>query len=196
MKRLAYLTVSSPITIKGLFTKPLKFVIQIFTGAPEEHITHSVDGTIPNVAGEGMVYMIFAKWMKRYDINGARIHCYELIDDATDEQILAIKTRDKLDEGKPYGAIDAAFTANILESIIAFVKRIIFFFDKPSEKEIKKTLKAAEAHANKSVVCSCQNAHGLYDAKILPDIQWWLMSPTDLVKAMKKSGKFTKRRIN
>ena len=35
MKRLAYLTVSSPITLKGLLTKPLKFVIQIVTGAPE-----------------------------------------------------------------------------------------------------------------------------------------------------------------
>ena len=94
MKRLAYLTVSSPITIKGLFTKPLKFVIQIVTGAPEEHIAHCIDGTVVNVSGKGLEYIPFDEWMKHNSGLGQRIHCYELIDDATDEQIAIIKKRD------------------------------------------------------------------------------------------------------
>jgi hypothetical protein len=117
MKRLAYLTVASPITFKGLFTKPLKFVIQIFTGAPEEHFAHCIDGTVCNVSGEGLKYIPLDEWMKRYNILGARIHCYELIEDATDEQILAIKTRDKLDKDKPFGAVMAGLTADIAYNI-------------------------------------------------------------------------------
>jgi len=167
MKRLAYLTVASPVTLKGVFTKPLKFVIQIFTAAPEEHIAHCIDGIVCNVSGEGLEYMLFEEWMERYGVNGARIHALELINDATDEQIKAIKAQDKKDEGKKYDALAAAFSA--LDNV----------YDIKSE----------------GIYCSHQCENGAVAAGILPSSKDQ-SSPAELKSRMLKSGKFTRRRIN
>jgi hypothetical protein len=167
MKRLVYLTVASPITLKGVFIKPLKFVIQIFTAAPEEHIAHCIDGVVCNVSGEGLRYIPFKDWMEHYKVNGARIHALELIDDATDEQIEAIKAQDRKDEGKKYDALAAAFSA--LDNV----------YDIKSE----------------GIYCSHQCDNGVVAAGILPSSKDQ-SSPTELKSRMLKSGKFTRRRIN
>jgi hypothetical protein len=167
MKRLAYLTVSSPITLKGLLTKPLKFVIQIVTGAPEEHIAHCIDGTVVNVSGKGLEYIPFDEWMKHNSGLGQRIHCYELIDDATDEQIAIIKKRDSKDVGKKYDALAATLSA--LDNLYNI--------------------------QSNGVYCSHQCEIGLMEAGILAFSEDQ-SSPSELVSRMTKSGKFKKRRIN
>jgi hypothetical protein len=178
MKRLAYLTVASPVTLKGVFTKPLKFVIQIFTAAPEEHIAHCIDGVVCNVSGEGLRYIPFEKWMERYGVNGARIHAIEPIEEPTQEQINAIIEVNKSDKGKPYGAIAAGLSANVVEFVYGL-------------------LNLSSKNRDKTIFCSGNCAKGAVGAGyLLSDFKWWRASPIDLRKALLKTGKFTRRRIN
>jgi hypothetical protein len=178
MKRLAYLTVASPVTLKGVFTKPLKFVIQIFTAAPEEHIAHCIDGVVCNVSGEGLEYIPFIGWMERYGVNRARIHAIEPIEEPTQEQIDAIMKVNKEDEGKPYGAIRAGLSANVMEFIYGL-------------------LNLSSKNKDKTIFCSGNCAKGNVAAGYLSsDFKWWRASPVDLRKALLKTGKFTRRRIN
>ena len=167
LKRLTYLTVASPLTLKSIFTKPLKFIIQIFTAAPEEHFAHCIDGIVCNVSGKGLEYIPFEEWMKHYVVNGARIHALELINDATDEQIEAIKAQDKKDEGKKYDALAAALSA----------------------------LDNVRNNEGNGIYCSHQCENGVVAAGILPSSKDQ-SSPSELRSRMLKSGKFTERRIN
>ena len=70
------LTVSSPFRFKTLFTKPLKYVIQIFTADATEHIATHSKGFVMNISGVNFRKMTFDDWMAEYAINGAKIHAY------------------------------------------------------------------------------------------------------------------------
>jgi len=188
MKRLAYLTVASPITLKGVFTKPLKFVIQIFTAAPEEHIAHCIDGVVCNVSGKGLEYIPFEKWMERYEVNRARIHAIEPIEEPTQEQINAIIEVNKSDKGKPYGAFRAGVSANIMEFIYVLIDVVCRLFGFENKNDLNR---------DKTIFCSGNCAKGAVAAGYLQsDFKWWRASPIDLRKVQLKSGKFTRRRID
>ena len=76
-KQIAILFVSSPFRFKTLFTKPLKYVIQLFTADATEHAATYSKGLVMNMSGKGFEQIPFDEWIKHYAINGAKIHIYE-----------------------------------------------------------------------------------------------------------------------
>ena len=63
MENNSILTVSSPFRFKTLFTKPLKYIIQIFTADATEHIATYSKGCVMNISGVGFRKMTFDDWM-------------------------------------------------------------------------------------------------------------------------------------
>ena len=174
MQNNSILTVSSPFRFKTLFTKPLKYVIQIFTGDNTEHIAGYSYGFVLNTSGEGFKRIIFDEWMNHYAINDAEIHEYYPPIPFTKEQEDKMIEFDNLCV-QSYGAIDAAIT--VLDEIKPIRKLLIKLGYKP-----------------KGIVCSQQRFLAFCYAGIFPH-QDDTLSPAELKKKLLKAG-WTKRRVN
>lgn len=172
MKNNSVLTVSSPFRFKTLFTKPLKYIIQIFTGDATEHAAGYSDGHVLDMSGKyNFKKFTIKQWLKYYGINDARIHIYEPKVPFTRSQVIKMNKYDKSCVGVKYDAFDAAFSA--LDEI----------------KQIRNL-----DYKAKGLFCSQQkfNAYvaGLVFTKTKDKI-----SPAELKQILMKSGLFTKRRI-
>lgn len=111
MQNNSILTVSSPFRFKTLFTKPLKYVIQIFTGDATEHAATYSKGLVMNMSGKGFERMPFEDWMKEYAVNGAKIHIYEAPKEFEKWQENKMEWFDFDCEELEYDAIYAMFSA-------------------------------------------------------------------------------------
>ncbi|MFT6151376.1 MAG: hypothetical protein ACJAY9_000765 [Flavobacteriales bacterium] len=171
MKNNSVLTVSSPFRFRTLFTKPLKYIIQIFTWDPTEHAAGYYAGHVMNMSGDGFEKFTIRKWMKNYAISDAKIHIYEPISPFTKAQISKIKKYNKSCISLKYDALDAAFSA--LDEI----------------KQIRSL-----DYKSKGLFCSQQVFNGFVAAGIFPK-QKDKVSPAELKQILIKSGLFTKRRI-
>jgi len=168
------LTVSSPFRLKTLFTKPLKYVIQIFTRDETEHAAGYSYGLVLNTSGEGFRKIPFDKWMKHYAINDAEIREYYPPIPFTKEQEGKMMEFDNLCV-QNYGAIDAVIT--VLDDIKPIREFLIKLNYKP-----------------KGILCSQQRFLALCYAGIFP-YQDNTLSPAELKKKLLKAG-WIKRRVN
>jgi hypothetical protein len=175
MQNNSILTVSSPFRFKTLFTKPLKYVIQIFTGDATEHIAGYSYGLVLNTSGEGFKRIIFDEWMKYYAINDAEIHEYYPPIPFTKEQENKMTEYDNFCTHFGYGAFDAAIT--VIDEI----------------KPVRQLLKEID-YKPKGILCSQQRFLALCYAGIFPS-QDDTLSPAELKKKLLKAG-WKKRRVN
>jgi hypothetical protein len=168
MQDFSILTVSSPFSFKTLFTKPLKYVIQIFTGDASEHAAKYQKGFVMNVSAKGFEKIPFDKWMERYSVNGAKIHEYILPYRLTPHQEELINAFDNKCLDKNYD-VPAAMLSVFDE--IKFIRILIKRFRK---KE-------------KGIFCSQQAFSSLVAGGIFPP-QQDLVSPSELKKMLIKKG--------
>jgi hypothetical protein len=111
MQNNSVLTVSSPFRFKTLFTKPLKYVIQLFTADATEHAATYSKGLVMNMSGKGFEQIPFKNWMEEYAINGAKIHIYESPKEFEKWQENKMEWFDIGCLGLEYDAIYAAYSA-------------------------------------------------------------------------------------
>lgn len=71
------LFVSSPFRLKTLFTKPLKYVIQLATNSNIEHAARYSKGKVLDVSVDGVMFVGLEEWIKDHSTNGAKIHYIE-----------------------------------------------------------------------------------------------------------------------
>jgi hypothetical protein len=177
MQNNSILTVSSPFRFKTLFTKPLKYVIQIFTWDKSEHVAGYCKGIVSNTSGEGFKRIDFDKWMEQYAINDAIIHEYYPPTPFTKEQEDKMIEFDDLciKAGKDYGAVDAIIT--VLDEIKPIRELLIKLGYKP-----------------RGILCSQQRFVALCYAGIFP-YQDDTLSPAELKQKLLKAG-WKVRRVN
>lgn len=110
-REIAALFVSSPLRLKTLFTKPLKFVIQLFTDSSIEHAASYCKGLVLNMSGKGGELMKFEDWIKEFAVNGAKIHCIEATINMPPNVVDKLYSYNQSCIGKKYDAIAAAYSA-------------------------------------------------------------------------------------
>lgn len=172
--KISILFVSSPFRFKTLFTKPLKYIIQIATGNSAEHAASYCDDYVLNVGGKGIELIKYEDWIKEFAINGAKIHCIELINSPNNICVEDLSKYNKSCIGKKYDTIGA----------------IISPFD--NIKLIRNL-----DHNSNSLICSEQALNGLVRIGLL-DKQKDTPTPIELKKILLKSPNFCNkwRRLN
>jgi hypothetical protein len=81
----------SRFSFKGLFTKPLHYLIQMVTGSRIEHVCMYLDGQIYQITGAGIQIFTIENWFKEYVKEEAIIYKNEFKNDFTQTQIDAMK---------------------------------------------------------------------------------------------------------
>ncbi len=165
------LTVSSPFRFKTLFTKPLKYIIQIFTNDATEHAASYCEGLVMNMSGKGFEKISFDDWMKEYAVNGAKIHNYECSQKFEKWQKDKMKDFDNDCIGLEYDAIYAIYS------------------DLDTLKEINRL-----DYKSKGAFCSQQCFDRLVHGEIFED-QINKVTPAELKKKLLKAD-WKKWRIN
>ncbi len=165
------ITVSSPFRFKTLFTKPLKYVIQLFTADATEHVASYCDDLVMNISGKGFEKVPFDLWMKKYAVNGAKIHEYSPSIPFTSAEDIAMRKFNDQCSGSKYNPVYATY------SFLDDIKQIRNNWYRP-----------------KGAICSQQRFDCLVAAGIFPP-QEDKLTPAELKKKLLKSG-WKKRRVN
>lgn len=119
----SYVFCASNFELKTLFTKPLRYVIQAFTGGKEEHVAQIVgQGLIADSTGDGVRVKTIDEWLKDhvigYDMN---LYAYEPLQALTEGQKKKLLQFWRASEGQDYNALLAAFS--VLDKL-PFFRRI------------------------------------------------------------------------
>lgn len=172
-KEIGALFLSSPLRFKTLFTKPLKFIIQLFTGSSIEHAASYCKGQVLNMSGNGGEMISFDQWMKEYAVNDAKVHFIGKRF-STEKMANKLLAYNQSCVGKKYDAIAAAYSA------IDEIKQV---------RELD--------YQAKGTFCSQQAFDGFVEIGLFPK-QQDMVSPAELKSKLIKSTSFENewRRIN
>ena len=107
----ATLFVSSPFRLKTLFTKPLKYIIQLFTGSKLEHSASYCYGYVLNMGGEGGEMFNLERWIEHFAVNGAKIYCINPKPLFSDLEVSKLNHYNLSCVGQKYDALGAGFSA-------------------------------------------------------------------------------------
>jgi len=172
--KISVLFVSSPFRFKTLFTKPLKYIIQIATSSSVEHVASYCNDYVLNVGGEKIELIKYEDWIKKFATNGAKIHCIDIINSPDDIWVENLSKYNKSCVGKKYdstGAVISPFDKN----------QFIHNLDQNSD----------------SIICSEQAMNGLVMIGLIEKPKD-IPTPAELKKILIKSPNFCNkwRRLN
>ena len=165
---------STSLNFKSLFTKPLKFVIQLFTSSSMEHTLFYIDGRVLEINGnkKGAQFKPIKQWVDEYVTKHTKLHITELKEDLNLEQTeLAIRYCES-QIGVKYSTVQAS--RSWLDN---------FFKGLNKDKQLNQ-------------YCSGQTYNCYVALGILPKLDYAL-TPVELLDYQIISGKFNQwRRIN
>ena len=119
LKQLAYISYSQNFSWQVLFTKPLRYVIQFFSGKDyvyKKSWCHSAvffDGKVVDMTGKGFRLTNLDEWKQEHYVKGLEIYAWNLTKELLPEQ--ESKVREEiatlLQDPLHYNALDAAISA-------------------------------------------------------------------------------------
>jgi hypothetical protein len=158
----------SRITLRGFFTKILRYVIQLFTASAPEHTTFFVNNKVSEINGHGAVFIPYDEWYKSVD-KETKLYVVEPLFEFSSKQIKAMDDFCQLAVGRKYGAGGAIYS--FLDEI-----KLIRDLDYKSKKEFCSGL-----------TFKCFVAGGIFSP------QEDKLTPIELRKKLTKSGIFTRK---
>ncbi len=109
----SYIFCASKFSFKTLFTKPLRLVIQIFTGGREEHVAQIIaKNLIADSTGEGVRIRTIQDWLEHH-VSGyeMELYAYQFLKPLTKGQQKKLTDFWKRSVGEKYNALLASYSA-------------------------------------------------------------------------------------
>ena len=101
---------STSLNFKSFFTKPLKFVIQLFTSSSIEHTLFYINGKVLEINGEGTKFKPLQQWINEYVTPNTKIHVAELKNDLSEEEKQKAISFCESQIGVKYSALQASYS--------------------------------------------------------------------------------------
>lgn len=102
----ALILVHAGLSIKNLFTKPLQYVIQLFTGR-YCHVAIGFMNNIVDSTGDGVQMMTRKDWLKKHKSKAHKIEVFNLKRKLTTDEIATLHRFIDKQLGKPYSPFEA-----------------------------------------------------------------------------------------
>lgn len=106
----ATIYVSTKINPLSLFTKPLKFLIQLVTTSKFEHVLIYIDGKVSEITGEGGEFESFQSWLKDHSGKYTKFYYKNLTTNLNEDEKTWGINYCKLQVGLKYSAYQASMS--------------------------------------------------------------------------------------